>query len=100
MIEVVQGDLLASRVDALVNAVNTAGVMGKGIALQFRQKFPEMFSANEGECRSGRMRVGKVHFFDRGDSSAPGRWIINFPTKRNWREPSRLETWNQVWSIS
>ncbi len=91
MIELTHGDLLSAPVDALVNAVNTVGVMGKGIALQFRKKFPEMFRAYEMACRSGLVRVGTMHVFDRGISASGARWIVNFPTKRHWREPSRIE---------
>ena len=88
MIELVQGDLLQAPAEALVNAVNTVGVMGKGIALQFKQTYPEMFSAYEAECLTGKLNVGQMHVFDRGDSMKRVRWIINFPTKRHWREPS------------
>jgi O-acetyl-ADP-ribose deacetylase (regulator of RNase III) len=89
MIELVKGDLLAAKTDALVNAVNTVGVMGKGIALQFRQRFPAMSAAYELACRTGEVRIGRVYVFDRGERVEPARWIINFPTKRHWREPSR-----------
>ncbi len=90
MIEIVHGDLLAAPTEALVNAVNTVGVMGKGIALQFRQAYPQMFVAYEAACRAGSVRAGRVLVFDRGDACGQARWIINFPTKRHWREPSRL----------
>jgi O-acetyl-ADP-ribose deacetylase (regulator of RNase III) len=90
MIELTRGDLLNAPVEALVNAVNTVGVMGKGIALQFRKKFPEMFRAYEAACRSAEVRIGAMHVFDRGDSFSSARWIVNFPTKRHWREPSRI----------
>ena len=90
MIEVTHGDLLSAPTEALVNAVNTVGVMGKGIALQFRQAFPEMFRAYATACKAGRVCVGKMDVFDRGVAASGPRWIINFPTKRHWREPSRL----------
>ena len=90
MIEFTKGDLLEAEVDALVNAVNTEGVMGKGIALQFRKKFPDMFEAYRRACKSGQVQPGKMHVFERKDMSPP-RFIINFPTKRHWRSPSRLE---------
>ncbi len=90
MIEIAKGDLLTASAEALVNAVNTVGVMGKGIALQFREKFPEMFRVYELACRAGEVRVGGMHVFDRGASISSGRWIVNFPTKRHWREPSRI----------
>lgn len=90
MIDHVHGNLLHAPAEALVNAVNTVGVMGKGIALQFRQRFPAMFVAYELACRAGEVRAGRMHVFDRGESVEPARWIVNFPTKRHWREPSRL----------
>lgn len=90
MIEIVQGDLLAADAEALVNAVNTVGVMGKGIALQFRRKFPEMFAAYEDACRTRHVQPGRMHVFDRGAGTHPARWIINFPTKRHWRDASRM----------
>jgi len=90
MIEIARGDLLKSPTEALVNAVNTVGVMGKGIALQFRQAYPQMFVAYEVACKAGEVRIGQMQVFDRGVACEHARWIINFPTKRHWREPSRL----------
>lgn len=87
--EIVRGNLLAADVDALVNAVNTAGVMGKGIALQFRRAFPPMFEAYRADCRAGRVRLGCMHVYEVAGLCGP-RWIINFPTKAHWRTPSRL----------
>lgn len=91
MIEPANGNLLEAKAEALVNAVNTVGVMGAGIALQFRQRFPDMFSAYVSACRSGGVLPGRMHVFELGQSVAGPRWIINFPTKRHWRERSRLE---------
>ncbi len=90
MIELTRGDLLDAPAEALVNAVNTVGVMGKGIAFQFRKKFPEMFRAYESACRAGEVRVGAMHVFDRGKTEPNARWLVNFPSKRHWREPSRM----------
>lgn len=90
MIEPVEGNLLEADVQALVNAVNTEGVMGKGIALLFKQAFPEMFKEYAREAKAGRLEVGRVHIHDTGRSAGP-RWIINFPTKKSWRHPSRVE---------
>lgn len=89
MIEFCKGNLFEAGTEALVNAVNTEGVMGKGIALQFKLTFPEMFASYQQACASGELRPGTLHVFDRGESSAP-RFIINFPTKRNWRAKSLL----------
>ena len=87
-IESGQRDLLAAPVDALVNPVNTEGVMGKGLALQFKKAFPEMFRSYERACKAGEVMVGRMHVVQRLTSP---RFIINFPTKKHWRQPSRLE---------
>jgi O-acetyl-ADP-ribose deacetylase (regulator of RNase III) len=89
MIEDASGDLFAANVDALVNAVNTVGVMGKGLALAFKNEFPDNFAAYKRACDAGQLQPGTVHVFDRGERSP--RWIVNFPTKRHWRDASRLD---------
>lgn len=89
MIVEVKGDLLAADADALVNAVNTVGVMGKGIALQFKQAFLANFLAYEAACKRGEVVIGKM-FVTHLDTAHPSR-IINFPTKQHWRSPSLLE---------
>jgi O-acetyl-ADP-ribose deacetylase (regulator of RNase III) len=83
------GDLLQQQVDAIVNTVNTVGVMGKGIALQFKQKWPENFKAYERACKRGEVLIGRMFIYDAGGLLKP-RYIINFPTKQHWRERSRL----------
>ena len=88
MIIQARGDLLAADADALVNPVNTAGAMGKGLALLFKRAHPDNFAAYAAACRAGELRPGHVHVHDRGATAAP-RWIVNFPTKRHWRSPSR-----------
>jgi O-acetyl-ADP-ribose deacetylase (regulator of RNase III) len=90
MIETQTGNLLTAPAEALVNTVNTEGVMGKGIALQFRQAFPEMFRAYEAACKRGEVRLGHMHVHDLGGLVGGPRWIINFPTKGHWRSKSRL----------
>ena len=90
MIEEVRGNLLAADADTLVNAVNTVGVMGKGIALQFKRAYPEMFNAYVDACNAGEVKIGKMHVWSTGSPTGP-RFIINFPTKRHWRSPSRIE---------
>lgn len=82
------GNLLTAEVDALVNPVNTVGVMGKGLALQFKKAFPDCFTAYEAACRRGEVMVGHMHVVER--LVAP-RYIINFPTKKHWRQPSKLD---------
>ncbi len=90
MIETTKGNLLKAPAEALVNTVNTVGVMGKGIALQFRQAFPEMYRAYEKACENGDVQLGRVQVFDLGGLVGGPRWIINFPTKGDWRARSRL----------
>lgn len=89
MLENGSGDLFAAKVDALVNAVNTVGVMGKGLALAFKKKFPDNFAAYRRACDARELKPGNVLLFDRGDRSP--RWIVNFPTKRHWRDASRID---------
>ena len=90
MIEWTHGNLLRAPTQALVNTVNTVGVMGKGIALQFKQAYPQMFRAYERDCKLGQVKLGEVHVFDLGGLAGGPRWIINFPTKGHWRSPSRM----------
>ena len=90
MIETTKGNPLKAPADALVNTVNTVGVMGKGIALQFRQAFPEMYRTYEKACKAGEIRLGKVQIYDLGGLVGGPRWIVNFPTKGHWRAGSRL----------
>jgi len=90
MIRSGQGNLLTADVDALVNTVNCVGFMGKGIALQFKQAFPENFKAYEFACHHEQVQPGKMFIHDNGRMFKP-RYIINFPTKRHWRGKSKLE---------
>jgi O-acetyl-ADP-ribose deacetylase (regulator of RNase III) len=83
------GNILAATTDAIVNPVNTDGVMGKGLALQFKKAFPKNFVAYAHACDAGELVVGRMHVFERAEG-AP-RFIINFPTKKHWRHPSKLE---------
>lgn len=84
------GNLLDVPADALVNTVNTVGVMGKGIALMFKEKFPENFRLYEEACEAGQVEVGHLMITEGSDMYGP-RWIVNFPTKKHWRHPSKLE---------
>jgi len=88
-IKLTTGDLLKERVDAIVNTVNTVGVMGKGIALQFKRKWPANTQAYEAACKRGEVVPGKMFVFDNGGLVEP-KFIINFPTKRHWRQPSQM----------
>jgi O-acetyl-ADP-ribose deacetylase (regulator of RNase III) len=86
VIEVQKGDLFESDAQTLVNAVNCVGVMGKGVALQFRKRFPNMYADYLERCKAGEVRLGEPYLF-RG-LLLP--WILNFPTKDDWRSASKL----------
>lgn len=104
MIETTEGNLLNAPVEALVNTVNTVGIIGKGIALQFKQAFPQMFRAYEHACKAGEVQLGKVHVFDMGvwwvaragSSTSPPKGIgvlvaarqIFKPVCKTWWTPS------------
>jgi O-acetyl-ADP-ribose deacetylase (regulator of RNase III) len=90
MITFRQGNLLDADVEALVNTVNTVGVMGKGIALMFKEAFPENFKAYEAACKQNSVQIGRMFVTDRHQLMGP-KWIINFPTKKDWRHPSKIE---------
>ncbi len=90
MIRYTQGNLLNADAEALVNTVNEVGVMGKGIALMFREAFPANTEAYERAVESKQVRVGRM-FVSENRSLVGPRWIINFPTKKHWRNPSKLE---------
>lgn len=90
-INITQGDLLKQNdVDAIVNTVNCVGVMGKGIALQFKNKWPENYRAYAAACAAKEVRPGRMFVFDSGGLVKPN-YIINFPTKDHWRGKSRIE---------
>lgn len=90
MIRFTQGNLLEAVVEAVVNTVNTVGVMGKGIALMFKERFPENCAAYEAACKAGKVEVGQM-FVTAGVELEGPRWIINFPTKKHWRNPTKVE---------
>ncbi len=89
MITEAKGNLLTAPVEALVNTVNTEGVMGKGIALQFKNAFPEMFKAYKAAAKRGEVRLGQMHVWPTQALDGP-QYIINFPTKAHWRAKSRI----------
>lgn len=90
MIQFIQGDILKAEAEALVNTVNCVGVMGRGIALQFKNDFPANFKAYAAACKRGEVQPGTMFVFDTDELTWP-RYIINFPTKRHWRGKSRIE---------
>lgn len=86
MLRYLDSPLFKSPARVLVNTVNTVGVMGKGVALEFKKRFPEMYRLYRGHCEAGRLRVGRLWLY-----RTPGRWVLNFPTKEHWRFPSKTE---------
>ena len=90
MIEFIRGDIVQADAEALVNTVNSVGIMGRGIALQFKKAFPENFKTYERACRAKEVRPGEMLIFSTGSMINP-KYIINFPTKRDWRGKSRIE---------
>lgn len=87
MVKVLVGNLFESRAQTVVNTVNTVGVMGKGIALEFKRRYPDMYDDYVERCRRGEVRLGIPYLF----KTSRGRWVLNFPTKGHWRSVSRLD---------
>ena len=88
MVKYVTGDLLAADSEALVNSVNCVGVMGRGVALAFKRRFPDNFKAYKTACDWGEVQTGRMFVFETGELVP--RLVINFPTKQHWRARSRL----------
>lgn len=86
MITYVSGNLFQSPAKVLVNTVNTVGIMGKGIAYDFRQIYPDMFAKYQEFCEKKQIDIGKLWLY-----KTPYKWILNFPTKKHWREKSKPE---------
>ena len=86
MIEYIEGDIFESPAQVIVNTVNTVGVMGKGLALSFKQRYPDMFESYRMACEKNQFTMGKLMLYQEAD-----HWILLFPTKENWRNPSKLE---------
>jgi O-acetyl-ADP-ribose deacetylase (regulator of RNase III) len=90
MIKMLHENILDSDAEALVNPVNCVGFMGKGLALQFKKAYPDNFEAYRTACEAGAVKPGSMLIFEIGSLINP-RYIINFPTKRHWKEKSRIE---------
>lgn len=86
MIEYVVGDIFSSPAQVLVNAVNTVGVMGKGIALEFKNRYPDMFLSYKKACENKTLDIGKLMLW-----KETNYWVLIFPTKRHWKDPAKLE---------
>ena len=91
MITFKSGDMFEGSYDVMVNTVNCVGVMGKGVALGFKQRFPDMFRSYKEACSRGEVAPGKLHVWDARPSVPYGLTIVNLPTKRHWRDDSRYE---------
>ncbi|MFI5125019.1 MAG: macro domain-containing protein [Chitinophagales bacterium] len=90
MIQYKHSNLLLSNAEALVNTVNTVGIMGKGIALQFKESFPLNFKLYQKACKAGEVQIGSMFVTETGRFTGP-KYIINFPTKTDWRSNTRIE---------
>ncbi len=90
MIEYKNGDIFNSDVEAIVNTVNCVGIMGRGLALQFKNKFPQNFKEYAVACKNEQVQPGKMHIYQTGQLTNP-KYIINFPTKRHWKGKSKIE---------
>ena len=86
MIHYIKGNLFTSNAKVLVNTVNTVGVMGKGIAADFKKIYPEMFEEYKQRCENGSLDIGVLDLY-----RTSNKWILNFPTKKHWRSPSTVE---------
>ena len=90
MIHYIQGNLFDSEAEVLVNTVNTVGVMGKGIALMFKELYPQNMLEYARACKSKEVKIGKM-FITETHALLNPRWVVNFPTKQHWRNPSKME---------
>jgi O-acetyl-ADP-ribose deacetylase (regulator of RNase III) len=90
MIHYTQGNLLDAEAEAIVNTVNTVGVMGKGIALMFKERYPKNMREYAQACKAKEVQTGKMFTTETGELMGP-KWIVNFPTKQHWRAASKME---------
>ena len=87
-IKFIKGNIFNSKAQTIVNTVNCVGVMGKGIALVFKLRYPKMFDLYKDYCKSKLIGIGKLWIY-KGEENAP--WVLNFPTKFHWKYPSKIE---------
>ena len=90
MITYKQGNILFEQTDAIINTVNCVGIMGRGIALQFKKSYPDNFKAYKQACDKGEVQPGKMFIYSLGSLFSP-KYIINFPTKRHWKGKSNIK---------
>lgn len=86
MLMYLEESIFSSPAKVLVNTVNTVGVMGKGLALEYKKLYPDMFDAYQVQCEAGHFTIGSLLLY-----KTPNKWVLNFPTKKHWRSPSRVE---------
>lgn len=86
MLTVLRGDLFQSDAQTIVNTINCVGAMGKGIALEYKKKYPEMYVKYVSLCKNKQISIGKLWLY-----KTDTKWILNFPTKDDWRNPSKIE---------
>lgn len=83
MLRMVSGNIFSSTCRTLTNPVNCVGVMGRGLAAEFKRRYPPMFEDYRERCGQGEVKIGEPYLWKNGE-----KWVLNFPTKRHWREPS------------
>jgi O-acetyl-ADP-ribose deacetylase (regulator of RNase III) len=86
MVTLINGDIFSSNAQTIVNTVNCVGVMGKGIALEYKKRYPDMFLKYKEICNKKQLDIGKLWLY-----KGPDKWVLNFPTKKDWRNPSEVE---------
>jgi O-acetyl-ADP-ribose deacetylase (regulator of RNase III) len=86
MMTYIEGDLFRSPAKVLVNPINTAGVMGKGLALEFKRRYPAMFREYQTLCEKKQLEIGQLWIYKTAEN-----WVLNFPTKKHWRQKSEVE---------
>ncbi len=87
-VKIIFGNIFDSECQTIVNAVNCVGVMGKGLALEFKQRYPEMYNDYKLKCQCKTIDIGKLHLYE---NIQYDKWILNFPTKTHWKYPSKIE---------
>ncbi len=85
-IKIIKGNLFTSKSQTIVNTVNTVGVMGAGVALEFKLRYPDMYEKYVELCKAGEIHIGKLWIY-----KTEQRWILNFPTKMDWKDDSKIE---------
>jgi O-acetyl-ADP-ribose deacetylase (regulator of RNase III) len=91
MIEIKKGNIFTTQCQTIVNTVNCVGIMGAGIAYEFKLRYPEMFSKYQTFCRNGQIDIGNLWVYQQGKANQSLQKVLNFPTKRHWKDPSKIE---------